>query len=174
MKTIILFILIILTTLSGITLCGTKKELSVGDCAPNFTLVDQNGVEHTLSDMRGKKVVLYFYPKDDTPGCSAQACNIRDHYQELLDADITIWGLSGGSQASKSAFAHKYHLTYPLLSANKKILKAYGVEGGFWRLYMPKRYTFLINEEGIIVAILKNIKLNKHVQQIIDAFNSKQ
>lgn len=146
------------------------SKLTIGDKAPDFTLQDQNEIQYTLSDIPGKKA-LYFYPADDTPGCTKEACSIRDNFEILKQAGITIFGLSKGDIKSKKKFAHKYLLPFPLLAATQDILDAYGVSGNFWRLYLPKRYTFLINENGIIVAIIKNVDVKNHAQQIIDAFN---
>src|SRR5260221_2365225 len=136
MKAFILIAIITIATVSCITLCSTKNELKVGDLAPDFTLSDQNGIMHTLSELRGKNVVLYFYPKDSTPGCTQQACNIRDNFSEFTDANIIILGLSKGSTKSKLSFATKYSLSYPLLSATKKTLSDYGTNGGVFRAYL--------------------------------------
>ena len=138
---------------------------------PNFILYDQNGVTHSLLEYRGKKVALYFYPKDDTSGCKKQACSIRDNFNLLTNAGITVLGLSKGSLKSKSDFATKYSLPFTLLIADEKTLSDYGTSGNIFRFYLPKRRTFLIDENGIIVAILNKINVNKHAQQIIDAFN---
>jgi len=156
---------------SSIVVCKQKTALNIGDKAPDFTLVDQQGVSHSLSDMRGKKIALCFYPKDDTPGCSRQACSIQNGLEQLQDNGITVWGLSSGSVGSKLAFARHHALSYPLLVATQQVLENYGVSGNWLRFWLPKRYTFLINEEGIIVAILKEISLNNHAQQIVNEFN---
>jgi thioredoxin-dependent peroxiredoxin len=146
------------------------KDLKVGDKAPDFELVDQRGELVKLSDHKGKKVALYFYPKDSTPGCTEQACSLRDDFEELRDADITIFGLSKGSVKSKQKFSSKQGLPFTLLIATDAVLKAYGVDTGFWRLYLPKRHTFLVDEKGIIVAIIKKVNTKNHAQQIIDAY----
>jgi peroxiredoxin Q/BCP len=174
MKPFFLIAAIIITVISCITLCKQKNELKVGDRAPDFTLPDQNGTMHTLSQLRGKNVVLYFYPMDDTQGCSKQACNLRDHYANFTDADIVLLGLSKGSTDSKLSFATKLSLPYPLLSVTNKTLVDYNTNGGFFRAYLPKRYTFLINKEGIIIAIIKDVSINQHSRQIINEFNRVQ
>jgi thioredoxin-dependent peroxiredoxin len=155
--------------------CGdTMKELHVGDKAPEFGLLNQDGEMVRLTDFIGKKVALYFYPKDSTPGCTQQACSLRDSFDLLREAGITILGLSKGSVKSKQNFIKKQHLTFPLLIATENVLKDYGVNTGLLRLYLPRRWTFLIDEKGIIVAIIKDVNTKNHAQQILDAFNALQ
>lgn len=174
MKALIVFLtaLICFTTLH----CScSKKELHIGDKAPYFSLLDQNGNTTTLDDFKGQKVALYFYPKDDTPGCSQQACSLRDDFAALTEAGITIIGMSGGSVKSKQKFIEKKHLPFMLLIATKQTFKDYGVNNGWlwtWPLRLPRRWTFLINENGIIVGIIKNVDTKHHAQQILDAFNA--
>jgi len=167
MKIIILIVLLITGLCFGYNLFGTK--LNVGDQAPDFTLYDEAGEAHTLSALRGSKVALYFYPKDFTPGCTKQACSIRDNFSQLKDENIIIFGLSADSATSHEQFQEKHALPFHLLSADKKTLKAYGVNG----LLFNTRRTFLIDEKGIIVAIIKNIDTANHAQQIIDGFAQK-
>lgn len=150
--------------------CTTKNKLKVGDKAPDFLLVDKDGKKHTLADWSGKKIALYFYPKDNTPGCTEQACSIRDNFEDLTDAGITIIGLSKGSEKSKERFAEKQHLPFPLLLATEETLKSYGVNGSIFTLYLPKRRTFLVNEQGIIVAIINKIDTKNHARQILNGF----
>jgi len=153
--------------------CGcTTKELKIGDKAPAFGLLNQDGQMVHLSDFIGKKVALYFYPKDSTPGCTQQACSLRDSFDALKAAGITILGLSKGSVKSKQKFIQKQHLTFPLLIATNKTLQDYGVNTGLLRLYLPKRWTFLIDENGIIVGIIKDVNTKNHAQQILNAFNA--
>jgi len=168
-------ILLLLLTLISFTAlqCGcTTKELQIGDKAPEFSLLNQDGETVHLADFKGKKVALYFYPKDSTPGCTQQACSLRDGFSALRDADITILGLSKGSVKSKQSFMKKQHLTFPLLIATEDTLKAYGVNTGLLRLYLPKRWTFLIDENGIIVGIIKDVDAKDHATQILNAFNA--
>jgi thioredoxin-dependent peroxiredoxin len=165
-------LLLLMAMISFITLnctCITKSP-KVGDIAPDFELIDQNGNTVKLSDLKGQKVALYFYPKDNTPGCTQEACSLRDGFEALKEAGIVILGLSKGSIKSKQNFIKKQHLNFPLLIATQNILDAYGVSTGLLRLYLPKRYTFLVDENGIIVAIIKNVDTKNHAQQIIDAF----
>lgn len=142
------------------------KKLTVGDAAPDFTLIDEAGKMVTLSKLKGTKVALYFYPKNNTPGCTAQACSIRDSFKELKHLNIALFGISHDSPKSHQAFKEKHNLPFPLLSAHKKVLCAYGVNG----LLFTTRRTFLINEKGYIHAIIKKIDVAHHAQQIIDAF----
>ena len=167
-------LLLLLPLLFSITIqCKcSNAELKVGDLAPQFALLDQNGNTVNLSDFKGKKVALYFYPKDNTPGCSEQACSLRDDFEILEDAGIMVLGLSKGSVRSKQKFIQKKKLNFPLLIATNNVLKAYGVNTGLLRLYLPKRWTFLIDEYGIIVGIIKNVDTKHHAEQILDAFNA--
>jgi peroxiredoxin Q/BCP len=162
-----LMALISFTTLQCVCM---PKSLKVGDNAPDFELTNQNGESVKLSDFKGKKVALYFYPKDSTPGCTQQACSLRDGFESLKDANITILGLSKGSVKSKQKFMKKQKLNFPLLIATQEVLDEYGVSTGLLSFYLPKRWTFLIDENGIIVAIIKTVDTKNHAQQIIDGF----
>jgi len=171
MKALLLLLSIIsYTQLQSI--CQTPN-LTVGDQAPNFELYNQNGEIVRLSDFSGKKVALYFYPKDNTYGCAKQARSLRDSYTALQDAGIIVLGVSKGSKRSKQKFITEQQLPFPLLIATKDILKKYGVFRGFFSLYMPMRWTFLIDENGIIIDIIKNVNTKHHAQQILDAFNKR-
>lgn len=167
---IILIIVILIIALYFVPSYSSTKKLHVGDIAPDFSLIDEIGNVHTLSGLHGHKVALYFYPKDSTPGCTKEACNIRDNFAQLKNLDITIFGLSSGTPKGKQQFKKEHNLPFPLLTANDNILRAYGTKGGLFSLYLPKRETFLINEQGIIVAIITNVNVNEHAQQIIDGF----
>ncbi len=170
MKALLLFMaLLSFTTLQCICV---PKSLKVGDKAPDFELINQNGETVKLSDFKGKKVALYFYPKDSTPGCTQEACSLRDGFESLADANITILGLSKGSLKSKQRFRRKQNLNFPLLIATQEVLDDYGVSTGLLQFYLPKRWTFLIDEDGIIVAIIKTVDTKNHAQQIIDEFSS--
>jgi thioredoxin-dependent peroxiredoxin len=151
------------------------KFLKAGDVAPDFKINDQKGKAHQLSDYKGKKLVLYFYPKDNTPGCTAQACNIRDNYQALLDLNISILGISADDERTHQKFIDKKELPFDLLAdTEKEMLVAYGVFG--LKKFMGKEYdgihrtTFLISEEGIILAIIDKPKTTKHAEEIIELF----
>lgn len=151
------------------------KFLNVGDKAPRFEGKDQNGNKITSSNFDGKKWVIYFYPKDQTPGCIAQACNIRDNYTELLNQGIQIIGVSADSEKSHLNFIEKQQIPFPLLAdEDKSVIKAFGVWG--LKKFMGKTYdgihrtTFLINEEGIIVAIIDKPKTKAHTEEILELF----
>lgn len=143
--------------------------------APNFELSDQNGELHKLSDYLGKRVVLYFYPKDDTPGCTAEACSFRDNYSVFKQNDIVILGVSADSAKSHAKFQEKYELPFTLLSdTDHTVSEAYGVWG--LKKYMGREYfginrtTFLIDEEGNLVKIYEKVKPAEHAQEIIEEF----
>ncbi|WP_324677874.1 thioredoxin-dependent thiol peroxidase [Hymenobacter sp. GOD-10R] len=147
-------------------------QLQVGDPAPSFEAIDQDGNLIRLTDLRGKKVALYFYPKDDTPGCTAQACNLRDHSEELTAKNVQVIGVSVDSEKSHKKFALKYELPFPLLvDTDKKIVEAYGVwqeKSMYGRKYMgTMRTTFLIDEQGIIEKIIEKVDTKNHATQLL-------
>lgn len=148
-----------------------------GDPAPPFEGRMQNGETISLDDYRGQKVALYFYPKDDTPGCTKQACNLRDEYEHLRRDDIAVVGVSGDDVESHKAFAEKYDLPFPLIAdPDRKILQAYGVWGQrnlYGRTFMGiKRTTFLIDEEGIVRQVIKRPKVKEHAREIVEKFGA--
>ena len=147
-------------------------KLQANDLAPDFTVEDQDGKPVSLSQFRGKKVVLYFYPKDDTPGCTAEACNIRDNYSQFKKNGITVLGVSVDKPKSHTKFIEKYSLPFTLLAdVDHLISEAYGV----WVLkkYMGKEYmgvsrtTFLIDEDQKIFKIYENVKPAQHAEEIL-------
>ena len=149
--------------------------LEVGDIAPDFTGLSGEGKPLRLHDFVGRKVALYFYPKDNTPGCTAEACSIRDHWSEFEKEDIVVIGVSGDSVKSHQKFAAKYELPFSLLSdKEKEVMEAYGVWGEkkmYGKTFLGvKRTTFLINESGKIVKIFKRPKTKIHGKEILDAF----
>ena len=146
--------------------------LSIGDSAPDFTSTDQTGQPIRLSDYRGKKVVLYFYPKDDTSGCTAQACSLRDNYAHLRAAGYEVLGVSVDNQTSHQKFISKYDLPFSLVAdTDKQIVEDYGVwqeKSMYGRKYMGTvRTTFLIDENGIITDIIGKVDTKKHAEQIL-------
>lgn len=148
------------------------KHLKVGDQAPAFSTEDQDGNKISLSDFRGKKVVLYFYPKDNTPGCTAQACDLRDNYQALLNAGYVVLGVSPDHANSHKKFIEKFDLPFPLLlDEEKEIMNLYGVWG--LKKFMGKEYdgvhrtTFIIDENGVIEEIIEKVKTKEHTAQIL-------
>jgi peroxiredoxin Q/BCP len=147
-------------------------HLKEGDKAPAITANDQNGKSITLSDFSGKKVVLYFYPKDDTPGCTAEACSFRDAHQSLLDKGLIVLGVSPDSEKSHAKFVDKYKLPFSLLSdGDKKIANDYGVWGK--KKFMGKEYdgihrtTFIIDETGKIEKIITKVDTKDSSGQIL-------
>ena len=149
--------------------------LPVGTKAPDFTLKDKDGNEVSLSDFAGKKVVLYFYPKDSTSGCTAQACNLRDNYSELRKAGYEVIGVSVDNEKSHQKFIEKNNLPFTLIAdTDKKLVEEFGVWGEkklYGRAYMGTfRTTFLINEEGIVERIItpKEVKTKEHASQILN------
>jgi peroxiredoxin Q/BCP len=147
-------------------------SLNIGDPAPDFTSVDQNGQPIKLSDFRGKKVVLYFYPKDDTPGCTAQSCNLRDNYDRLRAAGYEVLGVSVDDEQSHQKFIKKYDLPFTLVSdTEQKIVNDYGVwkeKSMYGRNFMGiVRTTFLIDDAGIITDIITKIDTQNHTEQIL-------
>ena len=147
-------------------------SLHIGDPAPDFTSTDQNGQPINLSDYRGKKVVLYFYPKDNTPGCTAQACSLRDNYSELRAAGYAVLGVSVDDQKSHQKFISKYELPFTLVpDTDMKVAEAYDVwkeKSMYGRTYMGTvRTTFLIDENGLITDIISKVDTKNHAAQIL-------
>jgi peroxiredoxin Q/BCP len=147
------------------------SHLRVGDLAPAIRARDENGEPVTLEEFRGKKVVLYFYPKDDTPGCTAEACDLRDNYAKFLDQGFEVIGVSADSEKSHTRFKNKYKLPFRLISdTDKKVLQDYGAWGEkqmYGKSYMGIiRKTFIINEEGYIEKIIEKVNTKEHSEQI--------
>lgn len=149
-------------------------KLKIGDKAPAIEAVDQNGKKLSLDDFAGNKVILYFYPKDDTPGCTAEACNLRDNYSKLLEKGFKIIGVSADSAKSHQKFTDKYSLPFPLIpDTEKKIIQAYGAWGR--KKFMGKEYdgiirmTFVISELGEIIGIFDKVETKDHSDQILAA-----
>ncbi|MCU1289468.1 MAG: thioredoxin-dependent thiol peroxidase [Acidobacteria bacterium] len=152
--------------------------LKEGDAAPDFTAKNQNGESVKLSDFRGNRVVLYFYPKDDTPGCTKQACSLRDSFETFEEKGIKIFGVSIDDEKSHQKFISKYALPFDLLAdTEKEIVNAYGVYGektNYGRKYMGiNRTTFLIDANGEIVKIFKKVKVDEHAAEVLEAFGEK-
>lgn len=146
--------------------------IEIGQKAPDFSAKDQNGDTITLSQFNGKKVVLYFYPRDSTPGCTAQACDLRDNYQALLDQGYVVLGVSTDTEKKHQNFIAKYDLPFTLIADTEKEVHAlYGT----WQLkkFMGKesmgtvRTTFIIDEEGVIADIISKVKTKAHAEQIL-------
>jgi peroxiredoxin Q/BCP len=147
-------------------------SLQVGEKAPAFEGKDQDGNTISLSDFKGKKLILYFYPKDDTPGCTAQACNLRDNYKALLKANYAVVGISSDNEKAHKKFIAKFGLPFPLIADTEKVInEQYGVwmeKSMFGRKYMgTARTTFVINEKGIIEEIIDKVNTEEHTAQVL-------
>ncbi len=147
--------------------------MKAGDKAPNFKAKDNTGKLVQLSDYKGKKLVLFFYPKANTPGCTAEACNLKDNYQTFISRGYDILGVSADSEKKQQSFIDKYNLPFPLLAdENKDVIKAFGVWG--LKKFMGREYygiiraTFIIDENGIIEEVITNVKTKDHSNQILD------
>lgn len=151
--------------------------LAVGEKAPDFTLATEDEkTKIQLSKLRGKKVVLYFYPKDNTPGCTKEACDFRDHYQTFTESDVIVLGISKDSCKSHSNFKNKYSLPFPLLCDEKgEVCSKYDIfkkKSMFGKTFLGiQRTTYLIDEKGIIAAVWNKVKVPGHVEQVINEFN---
>jgi peroxiredoxin Q/BCP len=143
-------------------------ELSVGDQAPTFKLFDQHNRQHALPDYLGRWLVLYFYPKDDTPGCTAQACAFRDDFRQLKSMQVAVLGVSVDSVASHQAFADKHGLPFPLLSDEKgKVAAAYGALWKLGPIRFARRHSFIIDPESRISRIFRSVKPARNSDEII-------
>ncbi len=149
------------------------KTLRVGDKAPNFEVKDQDGNIIRSKDYEGKKWIVFFYPKASTPGCTAEACNLRDNYQMLQEKGYELLGVSADSQRRQKNFSEKYDLPFPLLAdENKDVIEAFGVWGK--KKFMGREFdgihrkTFIIDENGIIERVIDKVKTKDHAAQILD------
>lgn len=147
-------------------------HLQIGMPAPNFSAQDQNGNTHTLANFNGKKLVVFFYPKASTPGCTAEACDLRDNFEQFQQKNYALLGVSADSATAQNKFKEKYNLPFPLLAdENKAVIEVFGVWGP--KKFMGKEYdgihrtTFVINEQGIIEDIITNVKTKAHAEQIL-------
>ena len=147
-------------------------HLQAGDKAPNFKGLNQKGEEVSLTDFQGKKVILFFYPKDMTPGCTAQACNLGENYSELTAKGFDVIGISADSVARHEKFTDKYNLPFTLIAdESKEIIQAYGV-WGMKKLYGREyegiyRETFVIDEAGVITRVILKVKTKTHTEQVM-------
>ncbi|NJN23255.1 MAG: peroxiredoxin [Acaryochloridaceae cyanobacterium RL_2_7] len=138
--------------------------LTVGTKAPDFTVKDTQGNTVSLSNYAGKTVVLYFYPKDDTPGCTKEACSFRDNYSAYQGKDVVVFGVSGDDESSHQAFTTKFNLPFPLLAdTEKSIMQSYDVDGGGY----AKRVTYVIDGSGTISRVYTSINTETHAQDIL-------
>lgn len=149
-------------------------HLKVGDKAPNFSALDQDGNTVTLSDFKGKKLVVFFYPKASTPGCTAEACNLNENYDRFKAQGYEILGVSADSAKRQANFKNKYDFQYPLLAdEDKSVIEAFGVWGP--KKFMGKEYdgihrtTFVIDENGVLADVITKVKTKAHTDQILTA-----
>ncbi|MBU6205774.1 MAG: thioredoxin-dependent thiol peroxidase [Bacteroidetes bacterium] len=152
------------------------SKIKIGDKAPDFKGIDQNGKIIASKDLKGKKVILYFYPKDDTPGCTAESCNLRDNYQALLKKGYAVVGVSADNEKSHKKFADKYELPFPLIAdTEKEILESYdawGEKSMYGKKYMGIiRKTYVIDEKGNIERIFDKVDTKNHTEQILETYN---
>lgn len=149
------------------------NTLKVGDKVPDFTVNDQDGNAISLSDYNGKKLVVFFYPKASTPGCTAEACDLRDHYKELQDAGYSLLGVSADSEKRQKNFKEKYEFPFPLLADTEKdVIEAFGVWGE--KKFMGKVYdgihrkTFIVDGDGVVERVIDKVKTKVHASQILE------
>ena len=148
--------------------------IQVGAQVPDFTVSDHNGNSISLSDYKGQKVAVFFYPKASTPGCTAEACDLRDHHSALKAAGYVILGVSADTVAAQEKFATKYELPFPLLAdVDKTVINVFGVWGP--KKFMGKEYegihrtTFLLDEQGVVAHVIDKVKTKEHAAQILEA-----
>ncbi len=146
--------------------------LKIGDKAPNFSALDQNGKQHSLSDYKGKKLVVFFYPKASTPGCTAEACDLRDNFERFKANNYELLGVSADSAKRQANFIEKNNLPFALLAdEDKSVIDAFGVWGP--KKFMGKEYdgihrtTFVIDENGILTDVIEKVKTKEHASQIL-------
>ena len=147
-------------------------QIKKGDKAPDFSGFDQDNVFHQLADYKGKKLVVFFYPKANTPGCTAEACDLRDNFEIFKQQNFALLGVSADSQKAQAKFRDKYNFPFPLLAdEDKSIIEAFGVWGS--KKFMGRTYdgihrtTFVIDENGIVEEVITDVKTKKHASQIL-------
>ena len=148
------------------------RTLKVGDKVPEFTVKDQDGQPISLSDYKGKKLIVFFYPRANTPGCTAEACNLRDNYAELQSRGYQLLGVSEDSEKKQSNFKNKFNLPFPLLADTEhKVIDSFGVWGE--KKFMGRvfdgihRMTFVINEQGVVEKVIDKVKTDDHASQLL-------
>ena len=149
------------------------KTLKKGDVVPNFESKDENGNSVSLNDYKGKKLIVFFYPKANTPGCTAEACNLRDNYAVLQEQGYELLGVSADDEKKQANFKNKYEFPFPLLAdEDKTVINTFGVWGP--KKFMGKEYdgihrmTFIINEEGVVERVIDKVKTKDHAAQILE------
>ena len=149
------------------------NTLKIGDKVPNFTALDQDGNSISLSDYLGKQLIVFFYPKASTPGCTVEACNLRDNYELLQEQGFELLGVSADSQKRQTNFKNKYSFPFPLLAdENKEVIEIFGVWG--LKKFMGREYdgihrkTFILNKEGVVSQVIDKVKTKSHAAQILE------
>ncbi len=149
------------------------KPLQVGDKVPSFSVTDDQGNTQNLNDYKGQKLVVFFYPKANTPGCTAEACDLRDHFKELQNAGYALLGVSADSQKKQRNFSEKFEFPFPLLAdEDKQVIEAFGVWGP--KKFMGREYdgihrmTFIIDENGVVERVIDKVKTKAHAAQILE------
>ena len=149
------------------------EMLKIGDVVPKNKFVDNLGNTHSFEDYKGSKIILFFYPRANTPGCTAQACNLRDNYQKLIEKGYTVFGVSADNVSQQNRFSEKYSFQYLLIADNEKdLIKAFGVWGP--KKFQGREYqgihrtTFLIDENGVITNVINKVKTKDHAAQILN------
>lgn len=169
-----MFFMYILSAILSIVLTGCAiaqkgKPFKVGDAIPDITLYDQDHKPQLLTSFKGNKLVIYFYPKDNTPGCTKQACSLRDTYDVFRDNKVMVIGINYESSARHKTFKQKYNIPFMLLSdPDKRVAKQFGAYGGWARWFFPRRMTILVNENGIITHIMQNVDVTTHTQEVLE------
>ena len=157
-----------LLSLLILTATARAEVPATGAAAPGFSLPDQNGATRRLAEWRGRWVVLYFYPKDDTPGCTTEACAFRDDLARLTALDAQVVGVSVDDTLSHKVFAEKYHLPFPLLSdATAEVARQYGALSDWLVIKVAKRYTFLVDPAGRIARVYLSVDASRHSSEIV-------
>lgn len=173
------FVLSLLAGLLGVLVAplglAADAPLVIGNAAPTFILPDQQGELHALSDYQGRWLVLYFYPKDDTPGCTTEACSFRDNINRLIARDAAVLGVSMDDVDSHADFAAKHELPFPLLADPKgEVVKRYGALSDFLVVKFAKRHSFIIDPDGRIAKIYRDVDPDRHVQEVLEDLKALQ
>ena len=160
--------IVVIIGLCLMTQTATASGLEVGQAAPDFTLNDQNQKPKTLSNMQGKWLVLYFYPKDETPGCTAEACSFRDNIVAIQASNTAVWGVSVDNEESHTEFASKHKLPFTLLAdKGGKVAKQYGSLMNLFIMKIAKRHSFIIDPQGKVAKIYRSVNPKQHVAEIL-------
>lgn len=154
---------------------GSIMDIKIGKPAPAFSLPDETGKIRSLSEFKGKKIVIYFYPKDNTPGCTTEACNFRDASSEYAKEGIVVLGISYDSPESHKKFKEKHNLPFILLSdSDRKVAEQYGAYKNITHYLFPRRITILVDEQRNVIKILEKVNVTTHASDILKAFNLKK